>query len=284
MSFGTATLLLASMSSAAAPGEKAEPKPRLHWVKNFDNALKKARQTGKPLMVDFWAPWCSWCSRLDKTTYVDPLVVRLAEDFIAVKVNTEGDPKEAALALRYDVATVPTIAFISPAGNMIYRVRGFEGPGRFPKSLEAARSVGARVVAWEETLERDASDAESLLGLGAHLFDQEDYPGSRALLQRAVKHDAGRPAPARKKARLLLAALLKSYDQSYPDAERLLKDALAIHPAGEEDPKLLYLLGKTYLAWGRRPEARAAFEQIVKSHAESPVAEKARETLLALNR
>jgi tetratricopeptide (TPR) repeat protein len=235
-------------------------------------------------MVDFWAPWCGWCSRLDKTTYADPEVVRLAEGFVPVKVNTEGAPHEAAIALRYDVDSVPTIAFISPAGNLIHRVRGFEGPGRFPRSLELARSVGARVVGWETALVRDPTDAEALLGLGAHLFDQEDYVGSRALLQRAVQHDAGRSAHARKKGRLLLAALLKSYDQSYADAAALLKDGLAIEPAGEEDPKLLYLLGKTYLAWGRRSEARAAFEQIVRTHGESPVAEKARETLLALKR
>jgi thioredoxin-like negative regulator of GroEL len=253
-------------------------------MKSFDHALKKARETGRPLMVDFWAPWCGWCNRLDKTTYADPEVVRLADGFIPVKVNTEGEPHEAAVALRYDVSSVPTIAFISPAGNVIHRVRGFEGPGRFPRSLELARSVGTRVVGWEAALDRDASDAEALLGLGAHLFDQEDYAGSRALLQRAVKHDAGRSAHARKQARLLLAALLKSYDQSYGDAAALLKDALAIQPGGEEDPKLLYLLGKTYLAWGKRSEARAAFEQIVKSHGESPVAEKARETLLALRR
>jgi thioredoxin-like negative regulator of GroEL len=277
-----AVALALAIGPGAGPGEAAEPKPRLHWSKNFEQALKKARETGKPLMVDFWAPWCGWCNRLDKTTYADPEVVRLAEGFIAVKVNTEGDPREAAVALRYDVSSVPTIAFISPAGNVIHRVRGFEGPGRFPRSLEAARSTAARVVAWEAALEKDADDAEAALGLGVHLFDQEDWTGSRALLQRAVKRDADRPPAARKQSRLLLAALLKSYDQSYAEAETLLKDALAIRPADEYDAKLLYLLGKNYLAWGKRSEARAAFEQIVKAHGASPVAEKARETLLAL--
>jgi len=88
----------------------------------------------------------------------------------------------------------------------------------------------------------------------------------------------------RKLARLLLGSLTYSYEQKYEEAEAILKAGLAIEPPHEYDAKLLYVLGKNYLAWGKKTEARAAFQEIVKDHAESPVAEKARETLVALDR
>jgi thiol:disulfide interchange protein DsbD len=51
----------------------------IRWEHRYDDAVKKARAARKPIMIDFWADWCAWCHRLDQTTYVDPVVVKLSE-------------------------------------------------------------------------------------------------------------------------------------------------------------------------------------------------------------
>jgi TolA-binding protein len=60
------------------------------------------------------------------------------------------------------------------------------------------------------------------------------------------------------------------------------KEALKLGPDAEEQPKLLLLLGRTYVSSGRQEEGVATFEVIVQQFPQSPMAEKAKETLTTL--
>jgi thiol-disulfide isomerase/thioredoxin len=254
--------------------------PAIKWEKNFEAALKKAKTSGKPIIVDFWAEWCAWCHRLDQSTYVDPWVVRKAQAFVAVKVDTEGSRKEQAIAERYQVRTLPTIVFLSPEGRQLLRVP-FQGPGQFPRTLEVALQVAQRVMSWEEALARNPDDPRALFALGTHLFEQEYLDDARELLKKAVERDAGERAEDRRRARMLLA-IVEHVSRNFVEAERLVKDALALPPSPEDQPQLLFVLGRTYVSWGRQAEAVATLEVIVREYPQSPVAAKARETLVHL--
>jgi thioredoxin-like negative regulator of GroEL len=254
----------------------------IRWERQFDEALRKAKAARKPILVDFWAEWCGWCHKLETTTYADPNVVKLAEQFVTVKVDTEGSARGQAIAFRYDVSSLPTIAFLSPHGRPLMRLNGFQGPGQFPHTMEAARDVARRVMKWEEVLEKHPEDAETLAALGVHLFEQDALTESGQLLARASKVDQDRPLDERKQTRMLLGAILKT-QKKYAEAERVLKAGLLL-PAHSSDAKILYVLGKNYLAWGRPDDGRWALQQVVQQHAASPIAEKARETLVALEK
>ncbi len=277
------SLLLAggARTPAAAPSS-------VKWERNFEEASRKARKAAKPVIVDFWADWCGWCERLDRTTYADPFVARKAQDFVAVKVNTEGSRRDVDVATRYEVNTLPTILFLSPEGRQLMRVNGYQGPGQFPRTLDDALAIARRVIALEETLSRSPDDAGALAALGAHQFDtgqryysQQCLDEARELLKRAVAHDAEEPLEERRHTRLLLA-ILHNIDRNFAEAERLVKDALSLGPRGEDEPKLLFLLGRTYVSWGRQDEGAATMEIIVRQYPQSPLAQKARDTLTSL--
>ena len=57
----------------------------------------------KPVLVDFWAPWCTYCRR------IDPALNKLAdnrEDILIVKVNIDEEPE---LARQEQIEVIPTL-------------------------------------------------------------------------------------------------------------------------------------------------------------------------------
>lgn len=94
--FGTAiaaVLVVAFAAFLVAPASSAPdagPKPAaIPWLK-LDEAVASAGKSGRPIMVNVYADWCGYCRLMDRTTFVDPTVVRLvAQGWVASKLNGE---------------------------------------------------------------------------------------------------------------------------------------------------------------------------------------------------
>lgn len=61
----------------------------------------------KPVLLDFWAPWCTYCRR------IEPSVEKIAEQYqdtiITGKVNVD---EESELAIEYKVTAIPTLILL----------------------------------------------------------------------------------------------------------------------------------------------------------------------------
>ena len=67
---------------------------------NFDELVL---QNSKPVLLDFWAPWCGPCRM------VAPIVAEIAEereDILVGKINVDD---EIELAMQYRIASIPTL-------------------------------------------------------------------------------------------------------------------------------------------------------------------------------
>ena len=259
------------------------PAKSVHWERNLDEGLTKARTANKPVMIDFWAEWCEWCHRLDETTYADATVRNLLQGFVTVKIDTEGGKAGSEAANRYDVDSLPTIVFLSSSGRLLFKVTGFQGPGQFPDTLQEAREAAGRISGWESALDKNPDDAAALWALGMHLFDEERLEEGYPLLNRARAHDEKRPPEERKQTRTVLG-VIEYYRHHYAEAETVLRESLALAPVGDYDAKTLLTLGRVYLKWGRTDDARTCLKSIVDLHGSSTVAPKAKEMLVSLDR
>jgi thioredoxin-related protein len=101
----------------------------------------------KPVFIDAYTDWCSWCKRLDKDTFSDPVIAAyLNENFIPVKFNAEskepvtflgtefindgklGKSHQLAVALLRGSMGYPTIVFLSEKGELLGPVPGYKTP------------------------------------------------------------------------------------------------------------------------------------------------------------
>jgi thiol:disulfide interchange protein len=94
-----------------------------------------AAERGQPCLVFFTTSWCSYCRRMEETTFKDPVVAELAKGFVCVLVD--GD-EESDVCARLQVSGFPTVELISPAGMSLGRLIGWHSAPGMVNSLQAA--------------------------------------------------------------------------------------------------------------------------------------------------
>ena len=94
---------------------------------NFDSEVIKSKE---PVLVDFWAPWCTPCK------IVGPIVEELAKEYhgkIKVgKLNVDDNPQTAG---RFGVMSIPTL-MIFKNGQPVKTIIGAQGKETIKQAIE----------------------------------------------------------------------------------------------------------------------------------------------------
>jgi tetratricopeptide (TPR) repeat protein len=187
--FGTWSTLAVAFALWAVPWCAAQ---EIEWRFDYNTARKEAIRTNRPILIDFGTESCTWCKRLDVTTFRDPAVASLLnERFVPLKIDAERD---APLAAALRVRNYPTIVLALADGKIMEFQEGYlEGP----QLTEKLRGVLASQ-ADPEWMLRDYDAASKAVSAA-------DYARALGLLKHLVEDGGQRPVQT--KARGLLSDL-----------------------------------------------------------------------------
>jgi thioredoxin-like negative regulator of GroEL len=216
------------------------------WRADYGSARKEAVDKGKPLLLDFGTESCTWCRKLDVTTFRDPSVVSLLNDqFVTLKVDAEREPM-LTQALR--VQQYPTMVLAGPDGKILGVLEGYQEAPRMVDQLrkvaaaytspdwmvrdyqEAAKAILAsdynRAVALLKSITVDGKDRSVQVKARQVLQELEQQAAGRLVRAKSL-HDRGQNTEAAE----VVTELIRSYagTQAAADGSALLT-TLAIKP------------------------------------------------------
>ncbi|MCG8688613.1 MAG: thioredoxin [Desulfobacterales bacterium] len=94
---------------------------------SFDELVKNS---DKPIMVDFWAPWCGPCKAIAPS--VEALSEEYGDQMIFAKVNVDDNPLSPS---KYGVQAIPTLIFFKD-GNVAEQITGMVAKEKLEETIK----------------------------------------------------------------------------------------------------------------------------------------------------
>jgi thiol:disulfide interchange protein DsbD len=114
---------------------------RIKSLDDFNRAVQNSVAAGKPVMLDFYADWCTYCIKMEEYTFPDPQVQQELANVTLLQADvTDNDETDIALLNHFKLFAPPAILFFGTDGRerQEHRLVGFLDAGAFLAHLQKA--------------------------------------------------------------------------------------------------------------------------------------------------
>ena len=107
---------------------------RVRTLREVEDRLAAAKTSGKPVILDYYADWCTDCVRMEKATLADARVREALKSFVLIQADvTETNETSSALKKKFNVYGPPAMLFFASNGEerQALRAYGYRTPDEF---------------------------------------------------------------------------------------------------------------------------------------------------------
>jgi thiol-disulfide isomerase/thioredoxin len=271
------TLFIAWIAAAGLclPAAAAE----VHWYTTIEEASSAALKTNKPIMIDFWAGWCSACKVMEKEVYTDRSFAEASDLFLLVRIDFD---KKTALSRKYNVTALPTLVFTDSYGGELFRHFGFLGVGPLVALMRSLPGDVAEFNELNRILARDKNNFEALRSMGWKLRSASLFLASNDYYERALQRNEIKVNPAMREAIMSDIGSNSLEVKDGKHAAEVFEKCLKEFPNSQHKTEWTLGLGRAYALAEKKDKARKLLDAFIRENAGSVELEKAKALLNSL--
>lgn len=243
------------------------------WVTDFNKALAEAKQNSKPIFVDVYAEWCTWCHKLDKEVYSDPKFTEYMKNYVLARIDSEDGGQGTNVAQKYDIDSLPTMIVLNSEGKVLDRITGFMTTPKLLEELEYVRKL-------LDAESKNAATVDASFVLAGAYIERQMYREAEERYKKVLESEASTPVQ-REKAEFSVG-LAEYYQGNLKDALTVLDQYYSTYRNGASGEDALLLLSQIHIEMNSNRKALEYLREFMKRYPKSGNSVRAKQVLTAL--
>ncbi|GBF50519.1 thioredoxin-like domain protein [Leptospira ryugenii] len=245
------------------------------WESSIAKALERSKQEEKPILIDLYADWCTYCKVLEKEIFPDKEVSETLRSFITVRIDGEAFPN---LKKRYRVEGYPTILFIDSDTNLLGKITGLATKSMILKYAKQVLLDPSAESLVQKEIKKYPEKANLYFRLGTVQYQKKNFSQALKSFQTAIDLNKSKEDVLVQDSEFNIA-LIHFESNSWKEAKACWYDFIKRYPKSPNRLDAQIYLGLTLNELGDKKAAKDLLQQI-KSDIEDPTDKETVEQIL----